>query len=111
MKKIIAVSLSIITIIICGYLIASRMDLLDIPTNKNEWYVMDSIRKIGERTDIDDCEKKVLIKEVELRRENEKYNSGLAFQTQLIAFVIIITQVFLLIFIILMPSKTAKKSD
>lgn len=92
--------------IICGYLIVIKMDSLDIPPNKNEWYAMDAIHRIEERTDIDDGEKKLLTEQVRQNRENEKRISGEAFQIQVIAFGIIIIQFFLLIFIVLMPSKT-----
>ncbi|WP_027381786.1 hypothetical protein [Epilithonimonas caeni] len=105
MKKIIAISLSAITIIVCCYLIVIKMGSLDIPVNKNEWYAMDTIHKIEDRTDIDECEKKVLKGKVKQDRENAKRVSNDAFQVQVIAFGVIIIQVFLLVLIILMPSK------
>ncbi|MPS72357.1 MAG: hypothetical protein E2590_04315 [Chryseobacterium sp.] len=105
MKKIIAISLSAITIIVCCYLIVIKMGSLDIPVNKNEWYAMDAIHKIEDRTDIDECEKKVLKGKVKQDRENAKRVSNDAFQVQVIAFGVIIIQVFLLVLIILMPSK------
>ena len=40
MKKIIAVSLSIITIIICSWLIFKNIDHLDIASNKTETYII-----------------------------------------------------------------------
>ncbi|MDP9955412.1 uncharacterized protein YxeA [Epilithonimonas hungarica] len=105
MKKIIAISLSIITIIICCYLIVIKMSSLDIPVNKNEWYAMDAIHKIEDRADIDEYEKRVLKERVKQDRENAKRVSNDAFQIQVIAFGVIIIQIFLLIFIVLMPSK------
>ncbi|RKE88299.1 hypothetical protein [Epilithonimonas arachidiradicis] len=109
MKKLIAVSLCIITMIICGFLIVKKLDSLDIASNKTDWYVMDSIRKIEERTDIDDCEKKILKKEIQTKRQNEKDKSGIAFETQIYAFGIIMIQIILLFFIIMMPSENYKK--
>ena len=38
MKKTIALSLSIITIIICGWMILKNIDHLDIASNKTDWY-------------------------------------------------------------------------
>lgn len=108
MKKTVAISLCIITIIICGYLIVQKIDSLDIASNKTDWYVMDAIRKIEKRTDIDDCEKKVLKKEVQVKRQNEKDNSGIAFETQIFAFGIMLIQLILIFFIIMMPSKNKR---
>jgi hypothetical protein len=87
------------------------MGSLDIPINKNGWYAMDAIHKIEERTDIDECEKRVLKEKVKQDRENEKSISNDAFQIQIIAFGVIIIQVFLLIFLILMPFKNHIKSS
>ncbi|SDG45993.1 hypothetical protein [Epilithonimonas hungarica] len=81
------------------------MSSLDIPVNKNEWYAMDAIHKIEDRTDIDECEKKVLKERVKQDRENAKRVSNDAFQIQVIAFGVIIIQIFLLVFIVLIPSK------
>ncbi len=38
MKKTIAIYLSIITIIICGWFVINSIDLLDIASNKNDTY-------------------------------------------------------------------------
>jgi translation elongation factor EF-1beta len=81
------------------------MSSLNVPVNKNEWYAMDAIYKIEDRTDIDDCEKRVLKENVKQDRENDKRVSNNAFQIQIIAFGVIIIQIFLLVFIVLIPSK------
>ena len=105
MKKIIALSLSIITIIICGWLILKNIDHLDIASNKTDWYAMDSKRKIDERIDIDFCEKQVAKAKIDQTRANDKIESNIAFQAQAFAFVIIIIQFVLIIFIIMIPRK------
>lgn len=105
MKKKIAIFLALLTIITCGWLIIDRLQYLDIPQNKNEWYAMNEKRKINARTDIDQCEKTVLTDRIDQQRANKVYFSGIAFQTQVIAFSIIIIQLILLIFVMLMPGK------
>ena len=105
MKKIIALSLSIITIIICGWLILVNIDHLDIASNKTDWYAMDGKRKIDERTDIDFCEKQVLKSEIDCSRKNDRRESEIAFHAQSVAFIIIIVQLILLVFIAFMPQK------
>lgn len=105
MKKIIALSLSIITIIICGWFILKNIDHLDIASNKTDWYAMDSKRKIDERTDIDFCEKQILKDRIDQSRNNSRIQSNMAFETQVFAFIIIIIQLILLVFIFMMPSK------
>ena len=105
MKKRIATFLSVITITICGWLIIDRLDLLDIPSNKNDTYASFEKRKIDNRTDITEFEKKLLKKEIDFKREKEKEISAIGYQTQIISFVIIIIQIVLLIIIIMMPKK------
>jgi len=105
MKKIIALLLSIITIIICSWLILKNIDHLDIASNKTDWYAMDSKRKIDERIDIDFCEKQILKDRIDQSRNNYIIESNMAFETQVFAFIIIIVQLVLLVFIIMMPSK------
>ncbi|KAA5535882.1 hypothetical protein [Paenimyroides baculatum] len=105
MKKIIALLLSIITIIICSWLILKNIDYLDIASNKTDWYTMDSKRKIDERIDIDFFEKQILKDRIYQSRNNSRIQSNMAFETQVFAFIIIIVQLVLLVFIIMMPSK------
>lgn len=105
MKKIIALLLSIITIIICSWLILKNIDHLDIASNKTDWYTMDSKRKIDERIDIDFFEKQILKDRIYQSRNNSRIQSNMAFETQVFAFIIIIVQLVLLVFIIIMPSK------
>lgn len=106
MKKIIALSLSIITIIFCGWLILKNIDRLDIAYNKTDWYAMDSKRKIDERIDIDFCEKQILKARIDQSRNNARIESNMAFETQVFAFIIIIIQLILLVFIFMIPNKS-----
>lgn len=106
MKKIIPLSLSIITIIICGWLILKNIDHLDIAYNKTDWYAMDSKRKIDERIDIDFCEKQILKDRIDQSRNNARIESNMAFETQVFAFIIIIIQLILLVFIFMIPNKS-----
>lgn len=106
MKKIIALSLSIITIVICSWLILKNLDHLDIASNKTDTYIMWEKQKIDDRTDIDLCEKKVLKSELDCRRKNDQIESNIAFQAQVFAFIIIIVQLVLLVFIFIIPSKS-----
>ena len=110
MKKKIAIFLSLVTIVVCGWQIVDRLKYLDIPQNKNEWYSMSEKRKINARTDIDQCEKNLLTNKIDQQRANKVYVSGIAFQTQSIAFSIIVIQIILLIFVILIPSKNKNKN-
>ncbi len=109
MRKYIIISSSIITIIICGWLVLNRLEFLDIPSNKNDWYAMHSKRKIQERTDIDECEKKILINNIDKDREYKKRYSGIAFQTQIIAFIVIVIQLILLFTLLIPPIKKIKQ--
>lgn len=78
---------------------------MDIASNKTDWYAMDSKRKIDERIDIDFCEKQILKDRIDQSRNNARIESNMAFETQVFAFIIIIVQLVLLVFIIMMPSK------
>jgi|SRR5690606_25763331 len=106
MKKVIALSLSIITIIICSWLILKNIDHLDIAYNKTDWYAMDSKRKIDDRIDIDFCEKQILKDRIDQRRNNARIESEIAFQAQAFASIIIIIQLVLLVFIFMIPNKS-----
>ena len=105
MNKIIALALSLITILICGWLIIDNVKHLDIASNKTDWYAMDAKNKIHARTDIDNCEKNLLQNQIDQKRKNERHNSQIAFQTQLVAFVLIALQLILLVLILLIPNK------
>lgn len=105
MKKIIALSLSIITIIICAWLIVKNLDNLDIASNKTDTWIIWEKQKIDERTDIDFCKKQVLKSELDCRRKNDRIESGIAFQAQSVAFIVIIVQLILLVFIAFIPKK------
>lgn len=105
MKKIIALSLCLITIIFCGWLIVRNLDHLDLASNKIETYNKWEKQKIDKRTDIDFCEKQVLKSELDCRRKNDRIESDIAFQAQSVAFVVIVVQLILLVFIFLMPRK------
>lgn len=102
MKKI-AISLSIITIFICGWLIINRLNFLDIPSNKNDTYASFEKRKIDNRIDINKYEKDILKNTIDFEREKKRQVSAIAYQTQIISFVIILIQIVLLLFILKMP--------
>jgi len=109
MKKIIALVLSVLTIVICVWLTINRLDLLDIPSNKNDTVALFEKQKINKRTDIDECEKKILTNQIDFERKKQRQISGIAFQTQFIALVIIVIQLVLLVVILMMPKKGLKK--
>ncbi|MDY3352360.1 hypothetical protein PG357_10250 [Riemerella anatipestifer] len=109
MKKIIGLSLSIMTIITCGWLIAENLGRLDIASNKADTWVMWEKQEVDERTDIDFCKKQVLKSELDCRRRNDRIKSDIALQTLHTAIFIIIIQLILLVFIALMPKKTKFK--
>lgn len=110
MKKIIALVLSIITIIICGWLVIKRMELLDIPSNKNDENALYEKIKIDTRTDINECEKKILKNQIDFERKKERQISNIAFSTQFIALVIIVIQLILMVIILMMPKKVPEKT-
>ncbi len=68
-KKYVALALSIIILVICGWLIAEQFQYLDIASNKTDLYVMQAKRNINNRTDLDDCEKQLQIIQLEHQRE------------------------------------------
>lgn len=105
MKKKVAIFLSIITIVICGWLIINRLNLLDIPSNKNDTYASFEKQKINNRTDINECEKDILKNAIDFERENKRQISVISYQTQITAFVIILIQIVLLIIILMIPKK------
>ncbi len=108
MKKRVAISLSLITITICGWLIVDRLDLLDIPSNKNDTYSSFEKRKIDKRTDINQFEKVILKNKIDFEREKKQQISTIAYQTQIISFVIILIQIILLVIVIMMHKKQKK---
>ena len=105
MKKKIAILLCVFTIIICGWLIFDNLKHLDIASNKTEWYVMDAKRKINERIDIDEFEKKELVNQIDFNRKEQINISNNAFQTQIIASILIVIQILILFLIYFMPNK------
>ncbi|PIE50233.1 MAG: hypothetical protein CSA38_04055 [Flavobacteriales bacterium] len=107
-KKYIGLLLSITTIVICGWLIGNRLRFLDIPANKNDSSAMWTKNDIRKRTDIDECEKKLLIHKIDERRARKRYFSAVAFQTQIIAFGVIIIQLWLFVLILSIPKNKNK---
>ncbi len=108
MKKKISILLAFISIFICGWSVIDNIKHLDIASNKTDWYVMDAKNKISERNDIDNCEKKLLQNQIDLNRKNEKNISNIAFQTQILAFALIVLQLILLFCIFLIPNEEKK---
>lgn len=108
MKKKVALSLSIITIIICGWLIVDQIKLLDIVPNYTDTYASLDKKKIDERTDIGENEKIILRNQIDQNRANKKNQSNEAFKIQVVLLSIIIIQI-LLIFVISMMPKEIKK--
>ncbi|WP_066682154.1 MULTISPECIES: hypothetical protein [unclassified Chryseobacterium] len=100
MKKL-AIVFSIVTIMICAWLIIDRLNSLDIASNKNDTYAMIQKIEIDKRSDINECEKEIRKNKIDFDRENFRKSSDIAYQTQIISFSIIIIQiliVFCLIF-------------
>ncbi len=81
------------------------MNLLDIPSNKNDTYASFEKQKINNRTDINECEKDILKNAIDFERENKRQISVISYQTQITAFVIILIQIVLLIIILMIPKK------
>lgn len=104
MKKI-ALALSLFSILLCSWLIIEYVQYLDIASNKTDWHVADAKNKISERTDIDLCEKRILQNTIDINRANDRDLSGIAFQAQLVALVVIIFQFILSFLVLLMPNK------
>ncbi|MBL3657354.1 hypothetical protein [Fulvivirga sediminis] len=101
MKKIVVVMLCLATISVCSWLFLERVNLLDIPSNKNDFYANIEKQKIDERIDIHSCEKSILKREIDLIRRKEKELSQIAWQTQVCTQIVIGLQVILLLFIFL----------
>lgn len=108
-EKTIAISLSIITIIICRGSITDTLKYLDIISNQTDWYVMDAKRKVNERIDIEDSKKKLLTSQIDLSRSNEKCSSNSAVSGIGFCSFHDYSSNNLLIFIIMMPKKSKIK--
>lgn len=100
-KKSIVIVLAAMTIIICGWLILGLMSSLDIPSNKNDQFASEQKWKVDQRSDIDSCEKQIIKNQIDLKRVNERKISERAFQTQLLALLIIGLQLILIVFVVL----------
>jgi len=107
MKKI-ATIFSLITIIICGWIIIDRLDSLDIASNKNDTYASIQKQEIDKRIDLNICEKEIEKNKIDNNRQNFRYNSEVAYQTQVIAFSIIVIQIVIIICLFLDNSKSKK---
>lgn len=83
MKKIIALSLSIVTILFCSWIIVSKIEKLDLVPNYTDSYASENKRKIDQRTDINDCEKKALRSQVDLQQANLREISVKLFKPKL----------------------------
>lgn len=79
------------------------MQYLDIPSNKNDSYAIYVKREIADRTDIDDCEKRVLQNQIDQQRKNDRQISEISLKTQFTLFSIIVIQIILLVLIIVTP--------
>jgi|GEM_PF-405863 len=104
-KKSIVIVLAAITILTCGWLILSLMNSLDIPSNKNDQFASEQKWRVDQRSDIDSCEKQIIKNQIDLRRANERQISGRAFQTQILALLIIVFQLILIVFVVLIRRK------
>lgn len=111
MKKTIALSLSIFTIIISGWMIFDQIKFLDLVPNYTDTYASLDKQKIEERTDITAGEKKILKSKIDQDRANKTKVSGEAFGRQVILSVIIIIQLILFFVIIMMPKKMISKEN
>ena len=105
MKRYIAVVLTIITIGICGWQIVNSVDLLDIASNKNDWYALSQKNKIENRTDISSCEKAIMKSQIDFERKNKRQISGITYQWQVVGLIVIIVQFILLIVMVTMSKK------
>lgn len=56
--------------------------------------------KIADRTDIDDCETRVLQNQIDQQRKNDRQISKISLKTQFTVFSIIVIQIILLVLII-----------
>ena len=104
MKKIVII-LSVITIISSGYLIVNNLDLLDIPSNKNEQSASFKKQRINNRTDINKCEKEILKTKINLERKSKKKISNIILPIQFFLLVIILVHIVIIILVLMMPQK------
>lgn len=109
MKKKIAILLSIITLIICGWVFISNMVHLDIPSNKNDQSAAFEKKRIALEIGLSDPEKEVLYAKIDSKREKEREVSNNAFKTQFTISVIFVIQLTLLIILFLIPVKIEDK--
>jgi len=104
-KKSVVIVLAAMTILICGWLILGLMSSLDIPSNKNDQFASEQKWRVDQRSDIDSCEKQIIKNQIDLKRANERQVSGRAFQTQILALLIIVLQLILIVFVVLIRRK------
>ncbi|ULT25533.1 MULTISPECIES: hypothetical protein [Sphingobacterium] len=104
-KKSVVIVLAAMTILICGWLILGLVSSLDIPSNKNDQFASEQKWRVDQRSDIDSCEKQIIKNQIDLKRANERQISGRAFQTQILALLIIVLQLILIVFVILIRRK------
>lgn len=107
MKKI-AIIFSLITIFICGWLIIDKLDSLDIASNKNDTYANIQKQEIDKRTDINSCQKKIEKNKIDNKRQNFRNASEVAYQTQVILFIIIVIQIVIITCLFIDNSKSKK---
>lgn len=108
-KKIIMLFLSIITIFIGGYVIVNFIPKLDIAANKMDQYVASEIWKISERTDISNCEKELLCRELEWDRKYDRQRAKMVGEIQEVMLLIVLLQVILLIVLLTIKSRPNKE--
>jgi len=99
MKKIV-ILLSVITIISSAYLIVNHLDLLDIPSTKNEQNASFQKQRINNRTDINNCEKEILKTKINLERKSNKKISNIIFPIQFFLLVIILIQIVIIVLVL-----------
>jgi len=104
-KKSVVIVLAAMTILICGWLILGLVSSLDIPSNKNDQFASEQKWRVDQRSDIDSCEKQIIKNQIDLKRANERQVSGRAFQTQILALLIIVLQLILIVFVVLIRRK------
>ena len=104
-KKSVVIVLAAVTILTCGWLILGLMSSLDIPSNKNDQFASEQKWQVDQRNDIDSCAKQIIKNQIDLKRANERQISGKAFQTQILALLIIVLQLILIVFVVLIRRK------
>jgi len=109
MKKI-AIIFSLITITICAWIIIYKLDSLDIASNKNDTYANIQKQEINKRTDLNNCEKEIEKNKIDNNRRNFRNSSEVAYQTQVIAFIIIVIQIVIIVFLFIDNSNFKKES-